>query len=129
MTTALDRTCRALDTPPPPVIPGQLDLTQTLEPLMTTTTTQITCTGDDDCTAFAISAAFQPVSREEQAAKLRMQLAEDGWDCGAAGDLCPDCKGDEPGMCPACDTAAIERCVACGQCRCDTHETCIRPTP
>ena len=35
MTTALDRTRRALDTPPP-VIPGQLDLTQTQEPLMTT---------------------------------------------------------------------------------------------
>ncbi|MEV0915445.1 hypothetical protein AB0I93_14390 [Streptomyces sp. NPDC049967] len=96
---------------------------------MTTTTTQITCTGDDDCTAFAISASFQPASREAQTTKLRKQLVEDGWDCGAAGDLCPDCKGDEPGMCPACDTAAIERCVACDQCRCDTHENCIRPTP
>ena len=28
MTLALDRTRRALDTPPPPVIPGQLDLTR-----------------------------------------------------------------------------------------------------
>ncbi|MEV2203701.1 hypothetical protein AB0E11_27595 [Streptomyces fradiae] len=63
----------------------------------------------------------------------RLQVARDhlttneGWDCGAAGDLCPDCKGDEPGMCPACDTAANERCVACGSCRCDRHDTCTRP--
>ncbi|MFD0344034.1 hypothetical protein ACFVH0_36110 [Streptomyces sp. NPDC127117] len=51
----------------------------------------------------------------------------EAWDCGEAGDLCPSCKGDEPGMCPACDTAVIERCVDCGQCRCDTHEQCTRP--
>jgi hypothetical protein len=36
---------------------------------------------------------------------------------------------DEDGMCPACDTTPIERCVACGLCRCDRHDTCARPDP
>lgn len=68
------------------------------------------------------------MSRTERLAVARKHLTDnEGWDCGAAGDLCPQCKGDEPGMCPACDTAAIERCVGCGSCRCDTHEHCVRP--
>lgn len=32
-------------------------------------------------------------------------------------------------MCPACDTTSIERCVACGSCRCDRHDDCVRPEP
>lgn len=31
------------------------------------------------------------------------------------------------GGCPACDTEKDQMCVACGSCRCDTHETCTRP--
>lgn len=34
--------------------------------------------------------------------------------------------GDD-GMCPACDTTPIERCTACGSCRCDRHDNCARP--
>lgn len=34
---------------------------------------------------------------------------------------------DDDGMCPACDTTPIERCTACGSCRCDRHDTCVRP--
>lgn len=68
------------------------------------------------------------MTRDQRLDVARTHLTDnEGWDCGAAGDLCPACKGDEPGMCPACDTAAIERCVGCGSCRCDTHETCVRP--
>lgn len=33
----------------------------------------------------------------------------------------------EDGMCPACDTTDLERCVACGSCRCDRHDSCVRP--
>jgi hypothetical protein len=31
------------------------------------------------------------------------------------------------GGCPACDTEREHMCVACGSCRCDTHEHCTRP--
>ena len=69
------------------------------------------------------------MTKEQRLGVARRHLTDnEGWDCGAAGDLCPDCKGDEPGMCPACDTAAVERCTACGSCRCDRHDNCVRPT-
>lgn len=32
------------------------------------------------------------------------------------------------GGCPACDTEHGHMCAACGQCRCETHENCTRPT-
>ena len=86
----------------------------------------------DDCCAVECHdyIVHTGMTRDERVGVARQHLTDNaGWDCGAAGDLCPGCKGDEPGMCPACDTAAIERCVACGRCRCDTHEDCIRPTP
>lgn len=38
-----------------------------------------------------------------------------------------DSEDDESGMCPACDTTALERCAACGSCRCDRHDDCVRP--
>lgn len=31
------------------------------------------------------------------------------------------------GGCSSCDTEKDEMCVACGSCRCDSHETCTRP--
>lgn len=34
---------------------------------------------------------------------------------------------DDDGMCPACDTTDLERCAACGSCRCDRHDNCVRP--
>ncbi|MFB4424835.1 hypothetical protein C5F59_027615 [Streptomyces sp. QL37] len=40
-----------------------------------------------------------------------------------------DLETDLTGGCGLCDTEAIEMCAACGQCRCDTHEDCIRLTP
>ncbi|MFD9757984.1 hypothetical protein [[Kitasatospora] papulosa] len=86
----------------------------------------------DDCFAVELHdyVVHTGMTGDERLAVARQHLTVNaGWDCGAAGDLCPDCKGDEPGMCPACDTAVIERCVACSRCRCDTHESCIRPTP
>jgi hypothetical protein len=69
------------------------------------------------------------MTRDERLAVARQHLMKnEHWDCGPAGDFCPTHKGDEPGMCPACDTAALERCTACGSCRCDTHENCTTPT-
>jgi hypothetical protein len=38
-------------------------------------------------------------------------------------------EADDDGTCPACDTTVIERCAACGSCRCDRHDNCARPAP
>ena len=149
-TAALARARALLDTPPTPPVPGQLT-TDHQEQHMTTQPlglndllastpvppgaeaypAQITvfC---DDCgdTVTADYVVHTGMRADERMTVARQHLTDnERWDCGAAGDLCPDCKGDEPGMCPACDTAAIERCVACGLCRCDSHEHCVRPTP
>ncbi|MBP2583004.1 hypothetical protein J3A78_003482 [Streptomyces sp. PvR006] len=84
----------------------------------------------DDCgtTALGDYVVHTGMTQLERYGVARRHLTDNaGWDCGVAGDLCPKHKADEPGMCPACDTAAIERCEACGRCRCDTHESCTRP--
>ncbi|MEU4296414.1 hypothetical protein [Kitasatospora aureofaciens] len=39
-----------------------------------------------------------------------------------------EAETEATGGCPACDTQHDEMCVACGSCRCDTHERCVRPT-
>ncbi|WP_190175418.1 hypothetical protein [Streptomyces nitrosporeus] len=65
------------------------------------------------------------MTRDDRLDVARQHLTgTEEWDCGTAGDYCPDCKSDEPGMCPACDTAATERCTICGSCRCDQHDEC-----
>lgn len=84
----------------------------------------------DDCSTTALGdyIVHTGMTQNERYDVARRHLtSNEGWDCGAAGDLCPDCKADEPGMCPACDTAAIERCTACNRCRCDRHDDC-QPT-
>ncbi|MFJ9644989.1 hypothetical protein [Streptomyces sp. NPDC101206] len=85
----------------------------------------------DDCCLTVVHdyVVHTDMTRDERLGVARKHLTDnEGWDCGAAGDLCPGCKGDEPGMCPACDTPEIERCASCGSCRCDTHENCTNPS-
>ncbi|MEU7092991.1 hypothetical protein [Kitasatospora aureofaciens] len=53
--------------------------------------------------------------RAEREALIDRMLADD------------EVETEATGGCPACDTQAIEMCAACGSCRCDTHENCIRP--
>lgn len=43
--------------------------------------------------------------------------------------MAADLENSLLGGCPFCDLEYDQMCVGCGQCNCDTHETCVRPTP
>lgn len=52
-------------------------------------THQTTC-DDNDCTAYAITAFLQALTREERDAKHLRELAADGWTDLEGRDYCPD---------------------------------------
>lgn len=55
----------------------------------------------DDCPEYSLRAAFQPTTREQEAADHRRSLTTDGWTDIEGRDYCPDHNPHQPTARPA----------------------------